>query len=71
MNVDGEPVTIAVAGVAVGDSDLDEPMMHRIASPGCYMRVEEVSRLREFLAVIGSSTGNIHEKVDEVRRLTD
>ena len=67
MEVDGDHVTLAVAGVTVGNSDLDEPMMHRIASDGCYMRVEDVNKLRQFLAVVGSSSGGPHREIQDLR----
>ena len=66
MNLDGDPVVIAVAGVAVGSSDLDESLMQRIASPGCYLRIEEVSRLREFLAVVGSTSAPTPTGISQV-----
>ena len=55
LRIDEDPVVIACAGVAIDDYDEpDEELLQRIASPGCYVRVENVRHLSAFLAEIGS-----------------
>ena len=39
LNLDGEPVVIAVAGVSVGKEHPDERTLREIASPECYVHI--------------------------------
>jgi uncharacterized protein YegL len=55
LNLDGEPVVIAVAGVSVGNERLDEATLHAIASPECYVHITDAQMLATFIASVGSS----------------
>jgi len=55
LNLDGQPVVIAVAGVSVGDEHPDERMLREIASPECYVHIDNAPLLATFIASIGSS----------------
>jgi uncharacterized protein YegL len=55
LNLDGEPVVIAAAGVSLGDDRADEETLKGIASLGCYMPIENTQQLSEFLSSVGSS----------------
>ena len=55
LNLDGEPVVIAVAGVSVGSESPDERTLREIASPDCYVHIENAQALATFIATVGSS----------------
>ena len=56
LNIDGEAVVIACAGVATDNSDQpDENLLRAIASPECYLRIAHAEMLSAFLAEVGSS----------------
>jgi uncharacterized protein YegL len=55
LNLDGEPVVIAVAGVSAGAMQPDEQTLHQIASPECYVHVANAQSLAAFIASVGSS----------------
>jgi uncharacterized protein YegL len=55
LNLDGEPVVIAVAGVSVGGEQPDEKTLREIASPECYVHITEAEKLAAFIASVGSS----------------
>jgi uncharacterized protein YegL len=55
MNLDGESVVIAVAGVSVGRDRPDERTLRAIASPGCYVHITAADSLATFIASVGSS----------------
>jgi uncharacterized protein YegL len=55
LNLDGEPVVVAVAGVSVGDGRPDEKMLRQIASPECYVHIDNAQSLATFIASVGSS----------------
>ena len=65
LNLDGEPVVIAVAGVSVGDGRPDEKMLRQIASPDCYVHIDNAQLLTAFIASVGSS--GISRAVDVAR----
>ena len=41
LQLDGEPVVIAVAGVSVGSEHPDEDTLREIASPECYVHIDQ------------------------------
>jgi len=55
LNLDGEPVVIAVAGVSVGSERPDEKTLRHIASPECYVHIDNAQSLTSFIASVGSS----------------
>ncbi len=55
LNLDGEPVVIAVAGVSVGNEHPDEKTLRDIASPECYVHITNAQALAAFIASVGSS----------------
>jgi uncharacterized protein YegL len=55
LKLDGQPVVIVCAGVAVGDGRPDEATLREIASPECYLPVTASEVLARFLAEVGSS----------------
>jgi uncharacterized protein YegL len=56
LNLDGQGITIACAGVATqADDQPDEQLLRRIASPDCYLHIQDARMLRSFLAEAGSS----------------
>jgi uncharacterized protein YegL len=55
LNLDGEPVVVAVAGVSVGIEQPDERMLRAIASPECYVHITKAQSLAAFIASVGSS----------------
>jgi uncharacterized protein YegL len=55
LKLDGEPVVIVCAGVAVGEGHPDEATLKEIASPECYFPVTEADMLARFLSEVGSS----------------
>ena len=49
LNIDGDPVIIACAGVDTDGSDQpDERLLQAIASPECYVRVRNTRMLSDF-----------------------
>ena len=66
LNIDGDPVIIACAGVATDGSDQpDERLLQAIASQGCYKQVRDTRLLTAFLANVGSWG---YSTVEEVAR---
>ena len=55
LNLDGEPVVIAVAGVSVGNEHPDVDTLRQIASPECYVHITNAQALAAFIASVGSS----------------
>ena len=55
LNLDGEPVVIAVAGVSVGTGRPDERTLREIASPDCYVHITNAQALAAFISSVGSS----------------
>ena len=55
LSLDGDPVVIGVAGVSVGDDHPDEKMLREIASPECYVHIDNTQSLAVFIASVGSS----------------
>jgi len=55
LNLDGDPVVIAVAGVSVGNEHPDETTLRQIASPECYVHIDNAHSLTAFIASVGSS----------------
>jgi sulfur carrier protein ThiS len=55
LNLDGDPVVIAVAGVSVGRSRPEESTLREIASPGCYVHITNTQALAAFISSVGSS----------------
>jgi uncharacterized protein YegL len=55
LNLDGEPVVIAVAGVSVGNARPDEQTLREIASPDCYVHITNAAALTTFISSVGSS----------------
>jgi uncharacterized protein YegL len=55
LNLDGDPVVIVCAGIAVGKAHPDEATLREIASPECYFPATELEKLTRFLAEVGSS----------------
>ena len=57
LELDGQKVVIASAGVAISDTgeDVDEPTLKAIASQeGCYLRATDAATLTSFIARVGS-----------------
>jgi hypothetical protein len=55
LNLDGDPIVIAVAGVSVGRARPGEKTLRKIASPGCYVHVTNTQALATFISSVGSS----------------
>lgn len=55
LNLDGEPIVIAAAGVAIGGDQPDEKTLREIASPECYVHIANASALAAFISSVGSS----------------
>jgi uncharacterized protein YegL len=55
LNLDSEPVVIAVAGVSVGNAQPDEQTLREIASPDCYVHITNAGALTTFISSVGSS----------------
>ena len=55
LNLDGDPVVIAVAGVSVGSKHPHEKVLREIASPECYVHIDNAPALAAFIATVGSS----------------
>lgn len=56
LNIDGEPVLVVCAGVATVETDEpDEQLLREIASPECYLHIDNAQMLSAFLAEVGSS----------------
>jgi uncharacterized protein YegL len=68
LNLDGEPVVIAVAGVSVGKGRPDERTLRQIASPGCYVHITDAPALTAFISSVGSSGASRASEVAAVLR---
>jgi uncharacterized protein YegL len=55
LNLDGDPVVIAVAGVSVGKAQPDEGTLREIASSDCYVHITNTQALTTFISSVGSS----------------
>jgi uncharacterized protein YegL len=55
LNLDGDPVVVAVAGVSVGRGQPHEKTLRKIASPGCYVHITDAQVLSAFISSVGSS----------------
>ena len=55
LNVDGDAVVIASAGVSVGGGQPDENTLRAIASPECYVHISNAQVLSRFISSVGSS----------------
>lgn len=55
LNVDGDAVVIAAAGVSVGGGQPDEKTLGAIASSECYVHVTNAQVLSRFISSVGSS----------------
>jgi uncharacterized protein YegL len=72
LNLDGDPVVIAVAGVSVGRARPDENTLRNIASPGCYVHITDAPALTAFISSVGSSGVSRAADVAEViKRIQD
>ena len=68
LNLDGDPVVVAVAGVSVGRSRPDEKTLREIASPDCYVHITNAQALAAFISSVGSSGVSRARDVAEVIR---
>jgi uncharacterized protein YegL len=55
LNVDGDAVVIAAAGVSVGTGQPDENTLRAVASPECYVPITNAQVLSRFISSVGSS----------------
>ena len=55
LDLDGDPVVIAVAGVSVGKARPDERTLREIASADCYVHITNTQELTTFISSVGSS----------------
>lgn len=55
LDLDGEHVVIATAGVSVGEDKPDEATLSGISSPGCYLHITTARELTRFISAVGSS----------------
>ena len=67
LALDGEPVVIAAAGVAI-DGDPDEATLRAIASPDCYVPITNAAVLDRFISSVGSSGASRAKDVAAVIR---
>jgi uncharacterized protein YegL len=69
LNLDGDPVLVATAGVSIGGGDeLDEAMLRNIATDNLYVPVRNADVLVEFISAVGSSGAS---SSDELRKIID
>lgn len=67
LNIGGDPVTIAAASVWVeGSMPPDGELLRQIASPGCYINVDQPELLTEFLVQVGSSAAMTPQDVARI-----
>ncbi|MCX5647470.1 MAG: VWA domain-containing protein [Phycisphaerae bacterium] len=66
LNLDGDPVVIAVAGVSVGNAWPDDKTLREIASPDCYVHITNTQALAAFISSVGSSGVSRARDVAEV-----
>ncbi|MDA7979474.1 MAG: VWA domain-containing protein [Pirellulales bacterium] len=67
LSVDGESVMVACAGVSTDSSDQpDETLLRAIASPDCYVHIDNVRMLSAFLAEVGSSGASSPREVAQI-----
>jgi uncharacterized protein YegL len=55
LNLDGQPVLVAAAGVSIGSEKPDEALLRDIASPECYFHITNAQALSSFISSVGSS----------------
>ena len=63
LRIGDDPVIVVSAGVATNHDQPDEELLSRIASPGCYRRIEQVDELADFLVQVGSLGRSTIEEV--------
>lgn len=67
LNIDGDPVIVACAGVSTNASDKpDERLLRAIASPDCYVHIDNVGMLSAFLAEVGSSGASSPRQIAQI-----
>ena len=72
LNLDGDPVIIAVAGVSVGKARPDERTLCEIASPDCYVHVANTQALAAFISSVGSSgVSRIRDVANVIKHIQD
>lgn len=73
LTIDGDPVMIATAAVATDPDDApDEELLREIASsPECFVKVNNVSQLSEFLAVVGSSVASSVRELEQAAQCSE
>jgi uncharacterized protein YegL len=70
LNLDGDPVVIAVAGVSVGNARPDESTLRKIASPDCYVHISNAQTLSAFISSVGSSgVSRIRDVAEVIKRI--
>jgi uncharacterized protein YegL len=70
LNLDGDPVVIAVAGVSVGNARPDERILQEIASPDCYVHISNTQSLAAFISSVGSSgVSRVRDVADVIKRI--
>jgi uncharacterized protein YegL len=68
LRLDGEPVVVVCAGIAVGEGRPDETTLGGIASPECYLPVTAADMLTRFISEVGSSgLSSAAEIADKIR----
>ncbi len=55
LQLDGEPIVIASAGVSIGDDHADDQTLQAVASSGCYVPINSAQSLTAFISSVGSS----------------
>jgi uncharacterized protein YegL len=55
LNLDGDPVLIAAAGVSAGEGQPDENTLRAITSPECYCHIANAGKLSRLIVSVGSS----------------
>ena len=72
LNLDGDPVVIAVAGVSVGKARPDEKTLRQIASPDCYVHITNAQALAAFISSVGSSgVSRAREVANVIKHIQD
>jgi uncharacterized protein YegL len=67
LQLDGQPIVVATAGVAVGEGRPDEIILRAIASPNCYFPITNAQALSAFISSVGSSGAS---RPEDVARIT-
>jgi uncharacterized protein YegL len=66
LKLDGEPVVIAAAGVSLGTEAADEKTLREIASPECYVPIDNAQALSAFICSVGSSGASRAKDIAQV-----